>query len=176
MRRFYKKIPFLALNALLASSHAYAGTVFKCSNKGIPIYSESTCGPNAIQVILPKDNTHSAMLVFGNEGVMSLNVQMNGKTLPMIFDTGAETVTIPESMAKSLGVKGKTEKNFTSANGPLVGYVGKIDSLSVSGILFKDVEVSVLPRLATPLLGMNIIKKLNIVQVANKGIWIRRAD
>ncbi len=90
------------------------------------------------------------------------------QTFEMIIDTGASGTVITQTMADSLGVvaEGEVVANTASAKG-IKFSIGKVESISVAGIVSKDVRVAIGgSELEIGLLGQDFF--------GNYDVWIRQ--
>lgn len=91
-------------------------------------------------------------------------VQGEGNGFPVVFviDTGASVVALPASMSKNMNVKRCTTVKSNTANGIVEGCMTILDKMRVGPYELEDVQAIFLPKLNTPLLGMNIMKKFSM--------------
>lgn len=111
-------------------------------------------------------------------GHFTTDVEINGRRIPMLVDTGASIVTIPHENAIRLGldlVNGRKAIAHT-ANGPVQNIVTRVAQLRVGSICLFDVVVAVTPpgALATGLLGMNVISKMRRFELSETRLVMAR--
>lgn len=106
------------------------------------------------------------------------DVEINGRTLNMVVDTGATTVTIPNEEALRLGLNLASGRKSISntANGPVETITTRAASLRVGPICLFDIDVAVLPprALKQGLLGMNVIGKMKRFELSDSRLTIAR--
>ena len=94
--------------------------------------------------------------------------QINGVPVDFLIDTGASYLSIPLSMADSLGLKiDRSPANrvlLNTAAGQVTAYRILVDSVHFSVIEQRNVMAVVVPKLHRPLLGMNFLSKLMMQQ------------
>jgi len=95
---------------------------------------------------------------------------INGHKVLYLVDTGATFVSIPEPIAKKIGlVKGQSYKSNT-ANGTALSYATNLKTLTVGSLVFKNVRASINPGFKSNkiLLGMVVLRNLDIEQSNNE--------
>jgi len=91
--------------------------------------------------------------------------QVNGKTTRFLVDTGATTVSLPASFARSAGIDyQKGQRGFVqTANGPAVAYRVKLDALTIGEITLYQIDATVLESgLDVALLGMSFLSRTDM--------------
>jgi aspartyl protease family protein len=91
---------------------------------------------------------------------------INGRSTPVLVDTGANVVALNSSTARSLGLdykKGRPHQVQT-ASGIVTGYHVKLDKIDVGGLVVHHVEASVLEgaQPATVLLGTSYLQHVQM--------------
>lgn len=98
-------------------------------------------------------------------------VEINGRGIPMVVDTGATIVAIPFEDANRIGLNlsGGRKSIVQTANGPSQSTILRVPSLRLGPICLFDIEVSVAApnALSSGLLGMNVIGQLKRFEVSN---------
>ncbi len=93
---------------------------------------------------------------------------INGVAVEFLVDTGASYLSLPESLANRLGLKGALADSprvlLETAAGQVAAYRTLVEVVRFSGIEQHHVAAVVVPGLAQPLLGMNFLKHLEIQQ------------
>jgi aspartyl protease family protein len=67
-------------------------------------------------------------------------------------------------MAERLGLSPEREVRSSTAGGLAVGYEARVDLVLEGGVQVQRLRVTVLPDLASPLLGMDILGRLRFSQ------------
>ena len=91
--------------------------------------------------------------------------QVNGKTTRFLIDTGATTVSLPASFAKSAGIDYlRGRRGFVqTANGPTVAYRVTLDALAVGDITLYQIDATVIESgLDAALLGMSFLSRTDM--------------
>lgn len=79
-------------------------------------------------------------------GSRSANVTVDGTTLPWIVDTGAEITTLPESTARKIGLKiVEGTADVGSSVGNVQGKLGVAETVTIGGVVIRNVQVLILP-------------------------------
>jgi len=96
-------------------------------------------------------------------GHFSVDGQVNGGSVRFLVDTGATLVTLPASEAARLGIDYKRGQPAVSqtANGRVVVYRLRLDSVSIGGMTLHGVDAAVpdAPGLDVALLGMSFLNR-----------------
>ncbi len=98
--------------------------------------------------------------------------EINRKPVTFLVDTGASMTSIPASLQQYLRLKAGHPFRVSTANGVATAYMTRLDQLKMGDILLTDVEASLNPGLPDEmiLLGMNVLKNLELVQRDNSMI------
>lgn len=96
------------------------------------------------------------------------NATINGKTVPVLLDTGATTMSIPLTLANQLNLEKGPAYQVTTANGTAWVNATNLDSVAIGDIVLYDVKASINSGLDEVLLGMSFLKQLEITQRGNQ--------
>ncbi|MEP2705787.1 MAG: TIGR02281 family clan AA aspartic protease [Roseibium sp.] len=113
---------------------------------------------------LPNGGRHRISV--NRHGQYVTDVELNGRLVEMLVDTGASRIALPVSVAEEIGIFLK-RKDFTfrigTANGDTLGARVMIDRMEIGSIYLKNIDAMVLQdeSLSTPLLGMSALNKLD---------------
>ncbi len=91
--------------------------------------------------------------------------QINGKTTRFLVDTGATTVSLPATFAKSAGIDYKKGQRgiLQTANGPAAAFRVTLDAVMIGDITVYQVDATVLENgLDTALLGMSFLSRTDM--------------
>lgn len=101
-----------------------------------------------------------------SRGHFSGNLSINGASLKYIVDTGASTVAMSSADAKFANIEyEKGQKvQVATANGIVMAYLVKVNTLKMGSIVLNDVEVTVNEGGSPPfvLLGMTALNRLDM--------------
>ena len=81
-----------------------------------------------------------------------------------LVDTGATTTTLPLAVAERAGLVLGAPMSSDTAGGTVRGHEARADLSLDGGVRIDRKRVVVLPDLATPLLGMDVLSKLQFTQ------------
>jgi aspartyl protease family protein len=84
----------------------------------------------------------------------------NGRTVDFLVDTGATGTAIPASLAGELGLPLGDEVRSNTAGGIVRGRLSRADITLQGGVRAERLAVMTLPALDSPLLGMNVMGRL----------------
>lgn len=111
------------------------------------------------------NNYRSVTLLSDRLGHFQTNVQVDGRAIDFLVDTGASSIALRESDAARLGIHPKaTEYNviMQTANG--IGRAARVrlNRVELKGITIYDVQAVVVPdtALSTNLLGMSFLSRV----------------
>lgn len=92
-------------------------------------------------------------------GKYYLTVRLNGKTLKMLVDTGANITALSQATAASLGLVGNSQlTTVNTAGGKVAARHTVIDSVEMAGKTLKGVQAVIMPQLQEKgLIGQNIL-------------------
>jgi len=112
---------------------------------------------NGVQEIVLKRNRYGHYVATGS---------INGKPVTFLLDTGASDVSIPDSLAKELGLKRGISQIYNTANGKITAYQTKLDRVNLGGIELQNIRASINPASQgnEVLLGMSFLKELEFTQ------------
>lgn len=101
--------------------------------------------------------------------------EINQKPVTFLVDTGATTTAIPAQLQDYLQLETGPSFTVTTANGRATAYSTRLNELKMGEIVFQDTRASINPGMKNQeiLLGMNILKHMELIQHANELI-IRR--
>ena len=122
--------------------------------------------PNQVVQTVRTGSHDEIVLQQNRSGHYLFNGHINGKTVTFLVDTGATMTSIPEREAARLGLRKGRAFGVQTANGSSTAYSTRVLSLMLGDIEFHDVRASLNPGLngSAILLGMNILKKMELIQ------------
>lgn len=90
---------------------------------------------------------------------------INGVAVVFLVDTGANDISIPEHIAKKIGLKRGLRVQYETANGLSYGYQTKLESVRVGDIQINNIRASINPNVEFDeiLLGMTFLKHVELI-------------
>lgn len=89
---------------------------------------------------------------------------INGVAVDFLVDTGATGTAIPRALADRLGLQSDGSVPSSTAGGMVVGTLTRADLVLQGGPRVERLRITVLPQLADPLLGMDVLSKMRFSQ------------
>jgi aspartyl protease family protein len=89
---------------------------------------------------------------------------VNGIAVDFLVDTGATGTALPLALADRAGLVADGTLQSSTAGGVVQGTLARADVTLQGGVRAERLRVAVLPRLASPLLGMDVLAKLRFTQ------------
>ena len=90
--------------------------------------------------------------------------RVDGIEVDFLVDTGATTTALPQALAERAGLKPLGAISTQTAGGAARGFVARADVALEGGVRANRIMVAVLPDLAAPLLGMDVLGRLHFSQ------------
>jgi aspartyl protease family protein len=90
--------------------------------------------------------------------------KVNGIAVDFLVDTGATGTAIPRDLAERAGLPVEGTLQSATAGGVVRGTLARADVVLQGGVRAERLRVAVLPQLASPLLGMDVLSKLRFTQ------------
>ena len=144
--------------ALLALAYYFQGKLDQQYNPNQSVHS-AVDGSGKVSVIL-KQNRQGHYLAAGT---------INAQPVVFLLDTGATKISIPAHLGPSLGLSGQQIQRVKTANGSINVKSTTINSLTLGEIKFHGLKAHLNPGMTdnTILLGMNVLKQLELLQRNN---------
>ncbi|MEM7016917.1 MAG: TIGR02281 family clan AA aspartic protease [Pseudomonadota bacterium] len=91
---------------------------------------------------------------------------INGVTANFLLDTGATTVSVPEHIARTMGLERGAPIMMSTANGTATAYMTTLDSVRLGNIELNGVRATINPNTEFDeiLLGMSFLRHLEFTQ------------
>lgn len=91
---------------------------------------------------------------------------INGEPVEFMLDTGASDVSIPDRVARRVGLERGVPKYYGTANGTIKAYATQLESVGLGELEIHQVRASINPHMEgeTILLGMSVLKQLEFTQ------------
>ena len=105
----------------------------------------------------------TVVLKRGLDGHYRSEALINGKKVNVLVDTGATGVAISQSIADKLNLKSLDAIRTNTANGNSVGYMVRLESVTLGGVTARDVGAMIAPGLdGDVLLGMSFLGRMDV--------------
>ena len=90
--------------------------------------------------------------------------KINSTEVTFLVDTGASYVSVPESVAKKIGLKKGVQMLVSTANGTVTVYATTLDEVSIGEIKLYDIKADINPHMDGDeiLLGMSFLRDLSV--------------
>jgi aspartyl protease family protein len=130
---------------------------------------EQQNNPNQSVKTVTNDGYYQIELQRNRYGHYVLDGEINQQKVTFMLDTGATTTSIPENISDRLGLRKGLPINVETANGTTTAYSTRLDSLKIGLMEFNQVRATINPGFEGNeiLLGMNILKNLELIQRGN---------
>ncbi|KQV50226.1 hypothetical protein ASC95_12605 [Pelomonas sp. Root1217] len=104
------------------------------------------------------------VLTRGGDGHFHWPGRVDGIEVDFLVDTGATTTALPQVLAERAGLKPLGAVRAHTAAGATRGFLARADVALEGGVRADKLMVTVLPDLAAPLLGMDVLGRLHFSQ------------
>ena len=116
----------------------------------------------------PALDSSAVPIVERRGGTPIINVSFNGRSYPMVLDTGASHTHIPRAMANELGIQVVGQATVATASSRQVAVdVGYVDSIQVGTITRRNIPVSIGDALPIGLLGNDVYRNFDVILQVN---------
>jgi aspartyl protease family protein len=89
---------------------------------------------------------------------------VNGVAVQFLVDTGATRTALPQALAARAGLEAEGTVRSATAGGTVAGQLARADVVLQGGVNALRLPVTVLPDLGAPLLGMDVLSRLQFSQ------------
>ena len=126
----------------------------------------------------PAESGHTVALARSQSADFQINTQVNGRSIPMILDTGASAVVLTNEDAKAIGLPVEMIKytvGIATANGHTKAAEVSLDQVAVGSIVERAVPALIAQpgQLRTSLLGMSFLNRLQSWEVRGDRLVMR---
>ena len=106
----------------------------------------------------------TVVLTRGDDGHFHWPGRIGAVEVDFLVDTGTTSTALPQALARRIGLKPLGSVRTQTAAGPVQGFVAEADVTLEGGVRAERLPVTVLPTLAAPLLGMDVLGRLHFSQ------------
>jgi len=120
-----------------------------------------------LEMLVGEDGVREVVLQRNRQGHYVADGLINGRVTTFLLDTGATDVALPEDLANRLNLSRHGRGMSQTANGAVMVYRTRLDSVQLGAVRLSDVRATILPSMdagAPVLLGMSFLKHLELVQ------------
>jgi len=112
------------------------------------------------------DGTGEVILLRNRQGHYVAPGTINGRPVAFMLDTGATVVSVPEALARDIGLRPGRPITLQTANGPRRGWTTRLRRVTLGPIALENVAAVINPggEPAEVLLGMSFLKQLEFTQ------------
>lgn len=114
------------------------------------------------------ENSGEIVLQRGPDGHFHWPGRVGDTEVLFMVDTGATSTALPESLARVAGLVSEGEVHSSTAGGVAKGWRARAHVALEGGVEARQLAVTVLPRLDSPLLGMDVLSKLQMTMSGNE--------
>jgi len=100
----------------------------------------------------------------GPDGHFHWPGRLNGVAVDFLVDTGATRTALPQALAEAAGLVPEGRVQSATAGGTVAGWSARADLQLQGGVRAERLPVTVLPALDKPLLGMDMLGRLQFSQ------------
>ena len=100
----------------------------------------------------------------GADGHFHWPGSVNGIAVDFLVDTGATGTALPRALAERAGLVAEGTLQLSTAGGVVHGSLARAYVSLQGGVRATRLRVAVLPRLESPLLGMDVLSKMRFTQ------------
>ncbi|MCP4595073.1 TIGR02281 family clan AA aspartic protease [Neptuniibacter sp.] len=92
--------------------------------------------------------------------------KINGVKVTFLLDTGATTISVPQSVADEIGLLRGHRQQVGTANGTIDVYASELDTVQLGSITLQNIRGHINPHMEgkTVLLGMSFMRHLEMTQ------------
>ncbi len=90
--------------------------------------------------------------------------KINSKEVTFLVDTGASYVSVPEKVARKIGLQKGAPLRVSTANGEVTVYATTLNEVSIGDIVLQDIKADINPHINSNeiLLGMSFLRYLSV--------------
>jgi aspartyl protease family protein len=130
-------------------------------------WEKSQYNPNqSVANMTYEDGVREVVLQRNRYGHYVATGAINDRPVVFMLDTGASDISVPQHIAKRLGLEAGPVVYYQTANGPAKAFMTRLDKVAVGDIELRDVRAHINPNVDDDeiLLGMTFLKHLEFTQ------------
>lgn len=119
-----------------------------------------------VNTVQSMEGSREIRLQRNRHGHYYLSGTINGEPVEFMLDTGASDVSIPDAVARRVGLQRGEARYYETANGTIKAYITTLESVGLGELELHRVRASINPHMEgeTILLGMSALKQLEFTQ------------
>lgn len=119
-----------------------------------------------LQTVVASDGAREVSLERNRNGHYIAEGTINGHAVKFMLDTGASDISIPEAVAKEIGLERGQPMQYRTANGMITAFTTQLDLVTLGGLEQHDIRGSINPYMDGDhiLLGMSFLGDLDFRQ------------
>ena len=134
---------------------------------GFEAWLDRQDNPNRnLQTVVASDGAREVSLERNRAGHYVAEGTINGHPVTFMLDTGASDVSIPESVARELGLERGPPMQYRTANGIVTAYTTELSRVTLGDLEQREIRGSINPHMDGEeiLLGMSFLGDLDFRQ------------
>ena len=155
-QRYGRGMLVLAWIAIFGLLYVFFGDLVSDFNNPNQNPETSLTADGQTQIVLQR-NRYGHYVATGN---------INGQAVEFLLDTGATSISVTKNIAKRLDLNSGSPIPVHTANGTIIVYKTRLDSVSIGDIHLYDIDANINPHMQgeSILLGMSFLKHVNFTQ------------
>ena len=134
--------------------------------------------PGRAATLVDENGFNTVILYKSSNGHYQANVDIDGKTVPMLVDTGASTIALSYRDAETIGLNPSNLDFYgtvMTANGPARTAYATLPTVTIGGITRRNIRAGIAEqgKLGQSLLGMNFLETLGSVSFSGDELRLR---
>jgi len=113
-----------------------------------------------------EDGVAQVKLLQNRQGHYVANGAINGHDVVFLLDTGATTVSVPQGLARRIGLEEGPLQRVQTANGSITTYRTRLAEVELGDIRLHNISAGINPYMRGDevLLGMSFLRRLELIQ------------
>lgn len=128
---------------------------------------DSENNPNKqVQSHTLSEGVNEVVLQRNRYGHYVVSGHINDYPVQFMLDTGASDVSVPEHIARRIGLQRGAEQYYHTAKGEAKNYMTRLNQVKIGNIELRDIRASINPNVNDDeiLLGMSFLKQIEFTQ------------